>query len=619
MSTFSIGGLSTGLDTKSIVDQLMQIDSRPKMKMEWNKALWDARKAGWGDLNGRLLSLQNFANVLLRPDAWSGGVAGASALSSDSSRVSATLSGTGQAAGTYALEVQALARGELWTSNGAALPSPTGGTRTSGQWFEATNDSLDAADRLSRLRTDTGLTMSVGAGSTITMNWTVGGTAQSATFSVATASTFQNFADWAAQQVGNGATATILPSGQLALNTAAGTANEITALSFSATTTTGAAATRFNSSVGATSTTTVAASDGGAPADTLSIQMGASTWNVAVQQGDQISDIAARINATAGVGVSAVVNGSGLLELRSTGIGAAQSFTISSTGALAGMLGFTETEAALDAQYTLDGAARTSSSNTGIQDAIPGVSLDLLAVTTAAVSITVQPPATDPAAQDQWVSDTKKKILDFVNQYNSVRDFIGSKTGEQKVRSPKNLGDYLQGPLARDVRFASVGYDLQRKVGDVVSGLPAGSAMLADIGITSSHTPGAGGSSSGKLVIDDAKLEAALRADPSQVQAIMGQVGAGAGVSADDGIARRVSEMVSQMRNGGIVDLAMQGASRQTESLQGSIERFSERLDRRRDYYDKMFSALESNVGRIQSQMGWLGGQFAQMSSQAGM
>ena len=65
MSTLSIGGLSTGLDTKSIISQLMSIEAQPQTKMQWKQQLWTARKTAWSDLNTRLLTLQN--NVQ-RPD-----------------------------------------------------------------------------------------------------------------------------------------------------------------------------------------------------------------------------------------------------------------------------------------------------------------------------------------------------------------------------------------------------------------------------------------------------------------------------------------------------------------------------------------------------------------------
>ncbi len=68
--TFSVGGLSSGLDTKSIIDQLMSIEARPQVKLNWRMALWESRKSTWGDVNTRLNGLQGFANVLTNPATW---------------------------------------------------------------------------------------------------------------------------------------------------------------------------------------------------------------------------------------------------------------------------------------------------------------------------------------------------------------------------------------------------------------------------------------------------------------------------------------------------------------------------------------------------------------------
>ena len=63
MSTFSIGGLSSGLDTKSIISQLLEIDARPKVKKQWQHALWTERKNIWSEVNTRLLALQGKASA----------------------------------------------------------------------------------------------------------------------------------------------------------------------------------------------------------------------------------------------------------------------------------------------------------------------------------------------------------------------------------------------------------------------------------------------------------------------------------------------------------------------------------------------------------------------------
>lgn len=467
MGSFSVGGLATGLDTKSIVDQLMALEGRPKAKLEWNQQLWSARKAAWGDLNTKLLSLQNSANALLNPSSWNSGLA-SGITTSDATLVDATGSPGIAKAGTYDVTVSQLARGEITESTGS-----------------------------------------------------------------------------------------LLATGVLA-------------------------------------------------DETLIVTQGSHTWNVQIFAGDQIGDIANRINATTGIGVTASVTGT-VLQVASNSTGTPAAFSITSTGTTATELSFVERQSVLDAQYTVNGAAHTSATNTNATGGVPGVALTLKATTVTPVTITVTEP------NQAWIDAAKQKVRDFVAQYNAVLDQVHQKTvTETKVTSPKNLTQYLQGPMAKDHRYAQVGFDLRMQAGEAVAGLAAGENRLADIGITAGFAIG-GGASNGRLTIDEAKLEQALRTDASGVHDIIAQVGAGAGVTADDGLVRRISETVSALRVGGRVDASIQGASSQVSSLQDAIERAQDRVDRRRLYYERMFASLETVIGRMQSQSSWLSSQFSSL------
>jgi flagellar hook-associated protein 2 len=616
MSTFSVGGLASGLDTKSIVDQLMQIEGRTKTRIEWKQQLWTARKSAWTDLNSRLLGLQTKANTLINPATWDISSIGSgsttfSATSADPSRLSASATGPNAPVGLHTVEVLQLARGEISTSTGA-LAGATSGVRRSAVFYEGNNNIVEGNENITALRQQNGTNFSTAfnTGSRITMSWTVNGIAQNADFVVGTTGTnLTQFRDWVATTVGNGASAAWV-NGALEVTTAPGTSSELQALDFTAVRSTGAAITQFNAMNVGTSTVKTAATDGGAPADTLTIANGSGSWNVAIASGDSKQDIVNKINATSGIGVTALLTGGGEVELRSNGIGAASGFTVTSAGPLAAQLGFTENQSAQDAQVRVDGTMYSRSANTGISDILTDVTLNLLGTTNTTLDI-APGGGSGGSAQDQWVSAAKKKIQDFVSAYNDVLSFVHQKTqGESRVASPKTLAEYLQGPMARDVGFSSVAFDMRRLVGDQVTGLAPDASMLSQIGINIGFAVGAG-STNGQLSIDDAKLDAMLRSDPDKVKDVLGAVGAGAGVTSGDGIARRISEQVSLLRVGGRVDTALTGATAQIKSAQEAIDRASDRLDRKRLYYDRMFSSLENTLGKLQSQGSWLSGQLA--------
>lgn len=626
MGTFSVGGLATGLDTKSIINQLMEIESRPKTMLEWKSQLWTMRKSAWSDLNTRLQTLQSKANALLDPATWTGtatstGPTTFGATSTASGIANATVSGT-PTAGAYAIDVLQLARGEI-SIGGGALGGATSGVYRTGQWFEGSANIVEGNENITALRSSAGATLGLNTNSRITMNYTVNGVAQSAQFIVNTAvnggqgTTLTAFSAWVTSTIGNGAAATFT-NGQLEVTSAPGTANAVTGMSFTAVNAAGTSLPNFNATVGAsTGAVLTPASNGGVQAggDTLTIANGSGSWNVALAAGDQKVDIVNKINGTSGIGVVATLVGSDI-RLQSTTTGVAAGFTVSSSGPTAAQLGFAEMQSAQDAQFTVNGAAHSSTTNNNLSSPIAGLLLNLGGTGSASVTV-AETTASGQSPQDAWIDATKAKVQDFVNAYNAVLELVHQKTqGESRVTNPKNLTEYLQGSMSRDVRFSRVGTELRQIMSESVQGLPSGSSMLSEFGISASFTIG-GGASNGRLSIDSAKLEAALRSDPAAVQAAIGKVGAGAGVTPDDGIIRRISERVSTMRINGAVDTAMNGAGTQVTTMQRAIERANDRLEKRREQYEKMYASLETSLGKIQAQGNWLSGQLAGMSSQS--
>lgn len=599
--SFSVGGLASGLDTKSIIDQLMSIEARPKVKTEWSRSLWTERKNIWTDLNTRLLGLQAKANVLNGPATWNGA---AGITSSDPTRLTGTAGGPAPAVGTYTINVTQVAAAERWAAASNTTPA-TGGARQSGAWYSGAYSEASGASLLTSLTTQGGVSLGLDAGSTISMSASINGSPINANFTVNAGSTLDDLAQWAESSF-PGATFTVNGDGTISFQSAPGTANEITAMSFTATNSASANLGFFDGSTGASSFMTSPPSDGAA-ADTLTITQGASTWNVAIGAGSDENAIVAAINGTAGIGVTASVV-AGKLQIDANATGASSSFTVTSAGALAGSLGLAETVAGQDSIFDVNGTAYTRAKAQDIDDVIADVDLDLLNTTGAAVTLTVANGTPDTAG-------IKAKIKEFVDQYNAVFDLVNAKTAETKVANPKTLADFLKGPMARDFNFSSVAFDIRRWTTDTVSGLVDDGNALDDIGITtgavsSAYSPQ---NTSGRLVIDEAKLDAALAADPTKVKDLFTRVGAGPGRE-DDGITRRISDLVSELRVGGRVDSGMQGASRQIKDLQSRIDRFEDRLERKRSYYTRMFSSLESTLGKLQSQGQWLSGQLGALS-----
>jgi flagellar hook-associated protein 2 len=149
--------------------------------------------------------------------------------------------------------------------------------------------------------------------------------------------------------------------------------------------------------------------------------------------GDTLSQLAAAINS-AGVGVTASVltdtSGSRLSLVSSTSGAAGQlDLSASSLSDSGNSLGFT-TQAGTDGSITVDGATLDVSSNT-VTDAIPGVTLQLLAKSTGTTPVQIE------ITNDN--TDVETAVNNFVQAYNKVANDLTAQTGNDASGNPEPL------------------------------------------------------------------------------------------------------------------------------------------------------------------------------------
>src|ERR687885_1052425 len=65
--TINFGGLASGLDTNTIVDQLMAIERQPQTRLKLRQGAIDARKSALSDIATRLKNLRLAAQDLKSP------------------------------------------------------------------------------------------------------------------------------------------------------------------------------------------------------------------------------------------------------------------------------------------------------------------------------------------------------------------------------------------------------------------------------------------------------------------------------------------------------------------------------------------------------------------------
>ncbi|MHB9025416.1 MAG: flagellar filament capping protein FliD [Armatimonadota bacterium] len=113
-SLMQIGGLISGLDTNSIMDQLKSIAQTPVLRLQQKKAALQAKSAAWAAVNTRLLAIKEKADALADL-----GKKAAMVASSSASGVNLTASTTA-IAGDYTFQVQSLSTYHQVTSQSFA-------------------------------------------------------------------------------------------------------------------------------------------------------------------------------------------------------------------------------------------------------------------------------------------------------------------------------------------------------------------------------------------------------------------------------------------------------------------------------------------------------------------
>jgi flagellar hook-associated protein 2 len=335
---------------------------------------------------------------------------------------------------------------------------------------------------------------------------------------------------------------------------------------------------------------------------------------IIVKSTDSLTDIMHTINSVQDTGINAsIVDNVLRLKSNTTGTESEISLEDRNGGRVLRDLGIhdesdavkNEFVAAVDAVFTIDGQIITKSNNT-ISDLIEGVRFTLLKEDKVTLTI------------ERDSSAIISKIQDFVNQYNSVMDFIYSKTSERKIVPAANQADQLVGLVSGDSSLVSLRFNLGRMMTDNVDGLSSGLNNLASIGITrSGFAAGANNSAmnSGKLNIDIAKLTDAIANDIESVKDLFIQNKGAEGLdNANYGIAARVENYVSNLTNtsSGFFSNKTSGFNNEVKMIQSRMDALHRNIALRETFLTKQFTALNSALSAADSQMAWLQTQLMQ-------
>jgi len=233
---------------------------------------------------------------------------------------------------------------------------------------------------------------------------------------------------------------------------------------------------------------------------------------------------------------------------------------------------WTQTTAAQDAEFSINGTAATSSTNS-VTSVLPGVTLSLSA--TATGSSQTLNVAADTSAQET-------DIENFVTAYNTLVTTMSSLTSFDSSTS-------TAGPLLGDSMLNTIRNTLGALIG---SGVSSGgtTTSLGSIGITLN--------TDGSLAVDSTKLDTAVQSNPAGISALF---------TASGSIAAQLnSNITSFTQTGGIIDTRTNAINADITNIQDQQTQLTAYAALLTTQYNNQFTALNTLMTQMNSNSQYL-------------
>jgi flagellar hook-associated protein 2 len=302
--------------------------------------------------------------------------------------------------------------------------------------------------------------------------------------------------------------------------------------------------------------------------------------SIVVAATDTLNDVRDKLNLVTGAtNVQAtIISGSATdnrLVLTGLKTGAANAFTVTDDPAnspsLVAALGLDAAPqtSARDAQFTLDGTINFSRATNSVSDAIPNVTLNLGALGTSTVNVSLQNSAATTGVQA------------FVDAYNKMVQFV------------KTNADSTSGVLARDQVLRGTRVGMAAEVLTAASTNPLDMQTLSTIGVSLAKD--------GTLTLDSAVLQGAYTTRVDDVKALLTDR-----MTALSTIADGVT-----LSGTGMIDSREQSMTAQNTSMQQHIDDLAARLDKKRSAMLAQYARFEATLGRLKAIGDSMSAQFA--------
>jgi flagellar hook-associated protein 2 len=336
----------------------------------------------------------------------------------------------------------------------------------------------------------------------------------------------------------------------------------------------------------------VASSSTAVGTGTLTLTVNGASSSIAIGTNDNtLAGIAAAINAAPnnpGVTASILTASDGSrLVLSSSATGAANAISVTTSGGDGGLSSLvsnlTQTQAAKDASFTINGFAATSPNNV-VSGAISGVTLNLTKASAANTPTTLTISADTSAAQTS--------IGTFVTALNGVLTSIQTLTGY-------NATTQTAGALQGNATLESFQNQLENILDTVNSGSTSGIQSLADLGITAD--------SDGNYDSNSTTLTNALSSSLSGVSSLLGGT---------NGIATQINNLITQYTQpGGLLPTINQGLQSSLSNVSIQQQELTQELANYSATLTAQYNAMDAAVASLKETQTYLNAEFNPTSS----
>lgn len=267
-----------------------------------------------------------------------------------------------------------------------------------------------------------------------------------------------------------------------------------------------------------------------------------------------------------------------------------------------------------DASFTLNGVAgMTRSSN---QFEINGITFNLEAASVAGATVTVEKDTEGLATL----------IQEFVTQYNATVSYLNTRLSEEKITGATTESQLRKGLLRGDSTVVGIRSALREIATSNVSGLSNIYDSLSDIGITTTSDDFG---KSGLLEIDTETLEDALENNLDAVRKLFlddtdadeklddGEIGVFASLynKIESYVSTSTTSINGNSYKTGVIAMRIDSMDDQIDYYDDQIADYEDRLEMIETRYWRQFTALEEALSSLQNQSSWLSGQLSSLPS----